>query len=127
MVFRFRLSTLLLLTTGVAVGLILWLRYIRPNVGGVSLQSGSVVLHMTDEFAQRQFARDPTLKSLYPAPQDGFVFYHDSYISLPLFGLFTGFAVVAALAVVAYYLFRVCCRYISSRFGSARTENEAPT
>jgi len=123
MVLRFRLLTLLLLTTGAAVGLTLWLRYIRPNIAGVSLQRGSVVLHMTDEYAQRQFLRYPELEALYPASEDGVVFHHDSYISLPLLGLVTGFALVAALLVAAYYLFRTCRRYVSSRLRSARTEN----
>jgi hypothetical protein len=105
-VLRFRLLTLLLLTTVVAVGLTLWSRFVRPNIAGVSLQGGTVLFHMTDEFTRGQLSRYPELNPLYPEVDEGFVFHHDSYISVPLVGLATGIAVLAGLAIGTYYVSR---------------------
>ena len=114
-VFRFRLLTLLFLTTVVAVGLTLWLSFVKPNIHGVSLQGGTVVFHMTDEFTHSQLSLYPELHPLFPAMDEGIVFRHDSYISVPLVGVVTGLAVLAGLAIGTYYVSRVLWNDFSKR------------
>jgi hypothetical protein len=42
---RFRIKTLLIFTAIIALGIFLWLRYITPNITGLSIQGSSLVIH----------------------------------------------------------------------------------
>ena len=84
--FRYRLSTLLVVVSMTAVGVLLWLRLIAPNVAGLSVSGGNLVVHMTDEYAQRTFANSDELQTLTGVTGGaGQPLFHDAYLSFPLY------------------------------------------
>ncbi|HJN09325.1 MAG: hypothetical protein QGH33_10185 [Pirellulaceae bacterium] len=84
--FRYRLSTMLVAVAVIAVGVFLWLRYVSPNVARLSISGGNLVVHLTDEYAQRTYSNDSELQALTGVTGGGGVtLFHDAYISFPLY------------------------------------------
>ena len=71
---------MMLAVTAVAIGVFMWLRYVTPNVAGISLTDGEVVLHMTDEFVQRRLTNDHITRSA----GGGYPSFDGSYVLFPI-------------------------------------------
>jgi hypothetical protein len=89
--FQFRLTTLLLTITFVAVTLFSWMKLITPNIAGVDLEGDQLVLHLSDELGLKMLPDDPYFNAL-ASGSDVFVHTHDTYVSFPLY--------IAALAMI---------------------------
>lgn len=80
---RYSLSTLFIAVAVIAIGTFLWTRLAAPNITGVSLNGGDVVLHLGDDIARKMLPDNPYLNSLANDPN---VFFHDAYVKVPIWG-----------------------------------------
>lgn len=78
---RFSLSTLFIAVTISAIGVFLWVRFVAPNVTGVSMSGGDIVLHVGDEVVRKMLPDNEYLKSLAENPD---VHFHDAYVKIPI-------------------------------------------
>jgi hypothetical protein len=101
---QFRLRTLLIVVTLVAIVIGAVVAYVRPLVGGISLRGWDVVVHLSPEGSERMISSVPGFSSP-GSPADPYNFYiHDSYISVSLFSLATMLAIIATMSVVAFLI-----------------------
>lgn len=93
---RFTLSTLLIAVALVAIGTFLWLRFLAPNITGISVKDGNVVFHLSDEAGREMFPQDPYSSALAAEPE---AMFHDTYIAVPAYVVISSLALACAFVV----------------------------
>jgi len=97
--FQFKLRSLLFVTGFIALLLAAVVRYVRPNVSGVSLHRFELVVDMTDEWTQWMFGDSGMINN----PNDGpLTIHHSSYIAIPLHVVAVCVAFFGALSALVY-------------------------
>lgn len=97
---QFSLFSLFVLSTVVAVAIVLWQ---WCPVTGVSLSGADVVFHMSDNYVPGMMPKDPYFDTLAESPD---VFFHDAYVKIPIYVVATGLLIIAGCLVVVWLAIR---------------------
>ena len=97
---QYRLATLLLTITCVAVALFAWMRLVAPNVTGFEFENGQLVVHLTDELGRAMLPDDPYFNAV---ANDSDVFVHGTYVSCPLYVVALALTLMLGLAAGIYF------------------------
>ena len=109
---QFRLATLLLAITLLAIGLSVWTWFISPNITGFSIRNGELVLLLSDEFARKLF---PELPYYDAEPRLADPYSHNAYVVLPLYVVAIVFALLIAVVVCIFVVVNLLLRYSKRR------------
>ena len=96
---QFRLRMLFMVTIIAAIGVSLWVKFVRPNVSEVNFNSYAMVIHFSDHWHQQRglaYWDDKTDEAVFPKGQPTDVFQTEHFVLLPWSLLVT----ITILAVV---------------------------